>query len=64
MARRDRSRADIYIDGSVRVYESTRWITINLVYQCLEAFPCIMMRNEHTLYPSFCNLKKIFRNDE
>lgn len=29
MERRERSRAEMYIDGRVRLYESTRWITIN-----------------------------------
>ena len=27
--RRERSRAEMYIEGRVRLYESTRWITIN-----------------------------------
>lgn len=29
MERRERSKAEIYMDGRVRLYESTRWITIN-----------------------------------
>lgn len=31
MERRERRSAEMYIDGSVRLYESIRWITINWV---------------------------------
>ena len=48
--RRESSRAEMYMEGRVRLYESTRWITINC---------CVLAMSKHRILSDVLDIQAL-----